>query len=72
MLAALHDARASDSTDPGSPRAYTTSASLWSLEFPPTDQNASIDSYTPEVLAYHGWYLPVGLLVLLPPHWDIT
>jgi hypothetical protein len=59
LAAALH---ARDSADPGDPRAYTTSASLWSLENP----HASVDSSTPKVLAHHGWYIPVGLLALLP------
>lgn len=69
MLAALHDARAS--SDPGNPREYATSASLWSLENPPTEWNPSIDSSTPKVLAHRGWYLPVGLLALLP-HLECT
>lgn len=59
MLAALH---ARNSADPGDPRAYTTSASLWSLENSPV----SVDSSTPKGLAHHGRYLHVGLLALLP------
>jgi hypothetical protein len=59
MLAALH---ARNSSNPGDPRAYTTSASLWSPENPPV----SVDSSTPEGLAHHGRYFPVGLLALLP------
>lgn len=59
MLAALH---ARNSADPGDPRVYTTSASLWSLKNQPT----SVDSSTPKGLAHHGRYFHVGLLALLP------
>jgi hypothetical protein len=57
MLAALH---ARNSSDPGDPRVYTTSASLWSLE----NQPASVDSSTPKGLVHHGRYFHVGLLAL--------
>jgi len=60
MLAALH---ARDSANPGDPRAYTTSASLWSLENPP----ASVGSSTPKGLVHHGRYFHVSLLLALLP-----
>ena len=63
MIAALY---ARGPSDPGDPRAYTSSASLWSSENPPTERDASVDSSTPKVLAHHGWYLLVGLLAFLP------
>ena len=42
-------------------RAYTTLASLWSLE---TVLSASADSDIREGLAHRGWYFPVSLLAL--------
>lgn len=39
---------------------------VWSLENLPAERNALFDSPTAKILAHHGWYLPVGLLALLP------
>jgi hypothetical protein len=50
-------------------RAYTTSASLWSLE---NLLSASVDSDLPEGLAHRGWYFYVGLLAALPTLWSLA
>jgi hypothetical protein len=49
------------------PSAYTTSATLWSLE---NLLSASVDSGTREGLAHHGRYIHVGLLALKTPECD--